>query len=184
MFVAGISQKLVSTTPTVTRDRTDSVVSDRRLSEAGTRGDGKSDVVVGLGISTEPRSAEGTASPTEQPRQASGPTLSESRSPPLPTSPPPGDQPPTQQDQQTVQEDPFTTLESNLRQAFSAFSARPKIWKEGVRLDRPLTGGETSASASAAGSRRGSREDREREEKGRLFRILVVDKVRLSRFPS
>ncbi|KAJ9095965.1 hypothetical protein QFC21_005327 [Naganishia friedmannii] len=172
MFVAGILQSPALTTSTphngTTRGRTDSVVSDRRLSEAA---DGKSEVVVGLGILSEQGSAEGTASPTGQSREAGPPSLN-TTSPPPPLISPTAAQPSTQPDQQTVPQNPFTTLESNLRQAFSAFSARPNVWKEGVRLDRAPVGD----AASAAGSRRGSREEAEREEKGRLFRILVVDK--------
>ncbi|KAJ9121480.1 hypothetical protein QFC22_002096 [Naganishia vaughanmartiniae] len=180
MFVAGISQKLGLTTSAayegITRGRTDSVVSDRRFSEAGSQAEVKEAAVVGLGIQGEQAAAQGaTSPPTEQPHETE-PAPVGSTSPPPPLSSPPTTQP-AQSDHPAVQDDPFTTLESNLRRAFSAFSPRPRVWKEGVRLDRASTSGETSAT----GSRRGSREDdrqseREKEERGRLFRILVVDK--------
>jgi hypothetical protein len=75
----------------------------------------------------------------------------------------------SQPDEQSDTNDPFNSLAANLRTAFSAFSEKPNVWKQGYRLDR----------SEAPGSRRGSREG-PAAEKTRLFRVLVVDKVCLS----
>lgn len=75
-------------------------------------------------------------------------------------------------------DEPFLRLEANLHAAFTSFSTKPSVWKEGFRLDRISS----TERGSAAGSRRGSRDDSASEsEKGRLFRILVVDKVSIIR---
>lgn len=75
-------------------------------------------------------------------------------------------------------DEPFLRLEANLRAAFTSLSTKPSVWKEGFRLDRiPST-----ERGFAAGNRRGSREDSASGlEKGRLFRVLVVDKVSIIR---